>query len=63
MWRPARLLEPAALRGSLTGEQAARWTAVTSAYVRAQALGGSGDDPLGRAVTALACSPTASPPS
>ncbi|MER7492066.1 DNA repair ATPase [Streptomyces pharetrae] len=49
----ANLLKLAALRGSLTGEQAARWAAITSAYVRAQALGGSGDDALGRAVAAL----------
>ncbi|MBT2509386.1 DNA repair ATPase [Streptomyces sp. ISL-98] len=47
------LLKLAALRGTLTEEQAARWTHITSAYVRAQALGGSGDDALGRAVAAL----------
>ncbi|MBT2394827.1 DNA repair ATPase [Streptomyces sp. ISL-100] len=47
------LLKLAALRGTLTEQQAARWTDITSAYVRAQALGGSGDDSLGRAVAAL----------
>jgi hypothetical protein len=49
----SNLLKLAALRGGLTGDQAARWAAITSAYVRAQALGGSGDDALGRAVAAL----------
>ncbi|MFJ8645328.1 DNA repair ATPase [Streptomyces sp. NPDC093546] len=50
----ANLLKLAALRGTLTAEGAARWAAVTAAYVRAQALGGgSGDDALGRAVAAL----------
>ncbi|MFI2369416.1 DNA repair ATPase [Streptomyces sp. NPDC018833] len=48
----ANLLKLAALRGTLTGEQAARWADITAAYVRAQALGGS-DDSLGRAVAAL----------
>ncbi|MFF8289088.1 hypothetical protein ACF068_07680 [Streptomyces sp. NPDC016309] len=33
--------------------QAARWAEITTAYVRAQALGRSGDDALGRAVVAL----------
>jgi hypothetical protein len=47
------LLKLAALRGTLTEEQAARWTDITAAYVRAQALGGAGDDALGRAVAAL----------
>ncbi|WP_414719550.1 ATP-binding protein [Streptomyces sp.] len=49
----ADLLKLAALRGSLTGEQATRWATITSAYVRTQALGDSGDDALGRAVAAL----------
>ncbi|MER7111417.1 DNA repair ATPase [Streptomyces sp. NPDC000229] len=49
----ANLLKLAALRGTLTGEQRARWEAVTSAYIRSQALGGAGDDALGRAVAAL----------
>lgn len=47
------LLQLATLRGTLTEEQAARWTAITSAYVRAQALDGASDDTLGRAVAAL----------
>ncbi|MFI9587715.1 DNA repair ATPase [Streptomyces sp. NPDC052236] len=49
----ANLLKLGALRSTLTGERAARWDTITSAYVRAQALGGSGDDALGRAVAAL----------
>ncbi|MEU7033546.1 DNA repair ATPase [Streptomyces sp. NPDC046237] len=49
----ANLLKLAALRGTLTAAQAARWAEVTAAYTRTQALGGSGDDPLTRAVAAL----------
>ncbi|KOX20299.1 MULTISPECIES: DNA repair ATPase [unclassified Streptomyces] len=49
----ANLLRLAELRGTLTPEQAARWAEVRAAYVRARALGGSGDDPLARAVAAL----------
>ncbi|GGU58320.1 DNA repair ATPase [Streptomyces lavendofoliae] len=49
----ANLLKLAALRGTLTDEQRARWQALTSAYVRSRALGGAGDDALGRAVAAL----------
>ncbi|QGV77337.1 DNA repair ATPase [Streptomyces ficellus] len=49
----ANLLKLTALRGTLTEEQRARWEAVTSAYIRSQALSGSGDDALGRAVAAL----------
>ncbi|MFG2639655.1 DNA repair ATPase [Streptomyces sp. NPDC048370] len=49
----ANLLKLAALRGILTASQAARWSEVTIAYLRTQALGGSGDDPLSRAVAAL----------
>ncbi|WP_228973167.1 DNA repair ATPase [Streptomyces sp. DH12] len=49
----ANLLKLADLRGTLAGERRARWEAVKSAYVRAQALGGAGDDALGRAVAAL----------
>ncbi|MFF8191821.1 DNA repair ATPase [Streptomyces bobili] len=49
----ANLLRLAALRGTLTASQAARWSEVTTAYLRTQALGGSGDDPLSRAVAAL----------
>ncbi|MFJ4342752.1 DNA repair ATPase [Streptomyces sp. NPDC088915] len=49
----ADLLRLAELRGTLTPEQAARRDEVSAAYVRARALGGSGDDPLARAVAAL----------
>ncbi len=49
----ANLLRLAELRGTLTPEQAARWAEVSAAYVRERALGGSGDDPLARAVAAL----------
>ncbi|WP_327165513.1 DNA repair ATPase [Streptomyces zaomyceticus] len=49
----ANLLKLAELRGTLTPVQAERWTEVTAAYTRTQTLGGSGDDPLGRAVVAL----------
>ncbi|OAH10384.1 DNA repair ATPase [Streptomyces jeddahensis] len=47
------LLKLAALRGTLTEEQAARWAVITSAHTRAQALAGSGDDTLSRAVAAV----------
>ncbi|MFF5832102.1 DNA repair ATPase [Streptomyces bacillaris] len=49
----ANLLKLAALRGTLTGEQAERWAAITSSYVRTQALGGPDGDPMTRAVAAL----------
>ncbi|MEU8626093.1 DNA repair ATPase [Streptomyces sp. NPDC048669] len=49
----AALLKLAALRGTLNPEQAARWSAVTAAYVRTQALGGPDGDPMTRAVAAL----------
>ncbi|MFD9244836.1 DNA repair ATPase [Streptomyces sp. NPDC059556] len=49
----ANLLKLAALRGTLTAAQAARWAEVTAGYTRARALGGSGEDPLSRAVAAL----------
>ncbi|MFE9822730.1 DNA repair ATPase [Streptomyces sp. NPDC005791] len=49
----ANLLKLAALRGTLTPAQAERWAAVTSSYVRAQALGGPDGDPASRAVGAL----------
>ncbi|MGW3559052.1 DNA repair ATPase [Streptomyces sp. NPDC000963] len=49
----ANLLRLAELRGTLTPEQAARRDEVSAAYVRARTLGGSGDDPLARAVAAL----------
>ncbi|WP_158846994.1 DNA repair ATPase [Saccharothrix deserti] len=50
----ANLLKLAELRGTLTPTQAARWSEVKAAYVRAQALGGSTDDPMSRAVGAVA---------
>ncbi|MBT2367291.1 DNA repair ATPase [Streptomyces sp. ISL-10] len=49
----ANLLKLAALRGTPTQAQTARWAEITAAYVRTQALGGSGDDAVGRAVAAL----------
>ncbi|MFE6358590.1 DNA repair ATPase [Streptomyces sp. NPDC057806] len=49
----ANLLKLAELRGTLTTEQAARWSAVKAAYVRTQTLGGPESDPLTRAVAAL----------
>ncbi|MFF3840437.1 DNA repair ATPase [Streptomyces sp. NPDC001930] len=49
----ANLLKLAALRGTLTAAQAARWAEVTAAYTRTRALGGSAEDPLARAVAAL----------
>ncbi|GAA2433616.1 DNA repair ATPase [Streptomyces pulveraceus] len=49
----SNLLKLAALRGRLTPEQSARWSAITASYVRTQALGGPDGDPLTRAVAAL----------
>ncbi|WP_406463320.1 DNA repair ATPase [Streptomyces sp. NBC_00111] len=49
----SNLLKLAALRGTLTPEQAGRWASVTSSYVRTQALGGPDDGPAARAVGAL----------
>ncbi|MFJ1694647.1 DNA repair ATPase [Streptomyces sp. NPDC088252] len=49
----SNLLKLAALRGRLTAEQSARWSAVTASYVRTQALGGPDGDPVTRAVAAL----------
>ncbi|MFD0022876.1 DNA repair ATPase [Streptomyces sp. NPDC058382] len=49
----AALLKLGALRGTLSPEQAARWSAVTASYVRTQALGGPDGDPVTRAVAAL----------
>ncbi|MFE7994880.1 ATP-binding protein, partial [Streptomyces shenzhenensis] len=34
-------------------EQAARWSELTAAYVRSQALGGPAEEPMARAVAAL----------
>jgi len=49
----ANLLKLAELRGRLTDAQRDRWAAVKAGYLRAKALGGSGDDPADRAVGAL----------
>lgn len=49
----SNLLKLAALRGTLTTEEADRWAAITASYVRTQALGGPDGDPLSRAVAAL----------
>ncbi|MGX6604581.1 DNA repair ATPase [Micromonosporaceae bacterium Da 78-11] len=49
----ANLLKLAELRGRLTEAQAARWAEVKSAFLRSRALGGSGDDPISRAVGAV----------
>ncbi|UPT43346.1 MULTISPECIES: DNA repair ATPase [Streptomyces] len=49
----ANLLKLAALRGTLSAEQAGRWAAITASYVRTQALGGPDGDPMTRAVAAL----------
>ncbi|MFG3259969.1 DNA repair ATPase [Streptomyces sp. NPDC048172] len=49
----ANLLKLAELRGTLTPEQATRWTEVKRTHVRAQALGGDEADPVARAVGAL----------
>lgn len=49
----ANLLKLAELRGTLTTEQTLRWAQVKAAYLRAQALGGTEEAPLTRAVAAL----------
>ncbi|MFJ9539861.1 DNA repair ATPase [Streptomyces sp. NPDC101225] len=49
----ANLLKLAELRGTLTGDRAARWAELKAAYVRTQAVGGPQDDPLTRAVATL----------
>ncbi|MEU5720126.1 DNA repair ATPase [Streptomyces sp. NPDC020403] len=49
----SNLLKLAALRGTLTPEQARRWGEITASYVRGQALGGPDGDPMTRAVAAL----------
>ncbi|KAB2352739.1 AAA family ATPase [Actinomadura rudentiformis] len=49
----SNLLKLAELRGRLTPAQSERWTEVKTAYLRAQALGGDADDPVGRAVGAI----------
>ncbi|RII09196.1 ATPase involved in DNA repair [Streptomyces sp. YIM 130001] len=49
----SNLLKLGELRGTLTAEQAERWSAVKSTYQRGQALGGPEEDPTVRAVAAL----------
>ncbi|MFG2369374.1 DNA repair ATPase [Streptomyces mirabilis] len=49
----ANLLKLAELRDTLTTEQALRWTEVKAAYLRAQALDGTEEAPVTRAVAAL----------
>ncbi|MEU8246424.1 DNA repair ATPase [Nonomuraea sp. NPDC048916] len=49
----SNLLKLAELRGRLTPEQAARWSALKAAYLRSKALGGAEDDPMTRAVGAI----------
>nr|WP_187361116.1 DNA repair ATPase [Phytoactinopolyspora mesophila] len=49
----ANLLKMAELRGRLTPEQADRWEEVKAGFLRAQALGGSEEDPMSRAVGAI----------
>jgi hypothetical protein len=49
----ANLLKLAELRGRLTPEQQQRWDEVKAAFLREQALGGDGDDPMSRAVGAV----------
>ncbi|GAB2816379.1 DNA repair ATPase [Actinocorallia aurea] len=49
----ANLLKLAELRGTLTPEQERRWAEVKASFLRARALGASGDDPVARAVGAL----------
>jgi hypothetical protein len=49
----ANLLKLAMIRGRATPEQTARWAAVRAAHARTLALGGDGDDPIGRAVGAV----------
>jgi hypothetical protein len=49
----ANLLKLAELRGRMTPEQVNRWAEVKAGYLRAQALGGDGEDPLSRAVGAV----------
>ncbi|MEU6673841.1 DNA repair ATPase [Streptomyces sp. NPDC046925] len=50
----ANLLKLAELRGTLTAQQADRWAEIKAAHVRTTTLGGPDEDPLVRAVAALA---------
>ncbi|GGR18071.1 DNA repair ATPase [Streptomyces roseolus] len=49
----ANLLKLAALRGTLTAEQAHRWSVITAARARGRSLAGAGDGPGERTVAAL----------
>ncbi|WP_205857021.1 AAA family ATPase, partial [Phytoactinopolyspora endophytica] len=49
----ANLLKLAELRGRMTSEESERWAEVKAGFVKSQALGGDGDDPMSRAVGAL----------
>ncbi len=49
----ANLLKFAELRGKLTEEQQARWTAIKEEFVRHNRMGGSADDPVARVTGAL----------
>ncbi|MFB7757347.1 AAA family ATPase, partial [Streptomyces sp. NPDC056121] len=49
----ANLLKLAELRGTLTPQQAERWSQLKAAHVRARTLGGADGDPAVRAVAAL----------
>ncbi|WP_433435884.1 DNA repair ATPase [Nonomuraea sp. CA-141351] len=49
----ANLLKLAELRGRLTPAQAERWEEIKTAFLKARALGGAGDDPMTRAVGAI----------
>ncbi|MGW5050993.1 DNA repair ATPase [Actinokineospora sp. NPDC004072] len=49
----ANLLKLAELRGRLDPAAAARWAEVKAAFLRTQALGSAGDDPITRAVGAM----------
>jgi hypothetical protein len=49
----ANLLKLASLRGRLTEAQAARWAEVKAGFLRQAALGGTGDDPMSRAIGAV----------
>ncbi len=47
------LLKLAELRGTMSDEQAARWTEIKRGYVRVQAMGGAEDDPAVRLIGQL----------
>ena len=49
----ANLLKLGELRGTLTPQQASRWSEVKAAFLRDKALGGASDDPMTRAIGAM----------